>query len=417
MKTNPIITLNNSGFKIANKVWSIPNTYSLTIQSNASGTASSDAMIGTQNYQTNLYATPIQGAVLSGWNVTGGIITNNIFTFSNTDAIIEPVFEEQTMTLWNGSFDDTSWQSTFTKIDSDGTVQIDTAEQFVNCCNGASVFYENNNLTSLNIVLRNDIWLNDVLNLNTATDVRNTLINLGSTRIANTNTNCFMDIAGGKTITINGNNHRIIGLYVYGSTNNNAGAFARVDNSTLKFENLTFDRCLFRSNAQASAAFIMNNANGFVQTKYLNFNKCAIASESTSNYQALMFGFLNTNANTKFEHIYTSFYKCGYIASRSWAEYSCGDGGISNWSSSPRFISIWTNCTNIESYKISGSGSIYVFYGNRANATLTNATYYGLNNIIEQGTSEESVSDAIDNFNTNAEVKLYIYNDNLYQMT
>lgn len=102
MKTNPIITLNNSGFKIANKVWSIPNTYSLTIQSNASGTASSDALIGTENYSTTLYATPIQGAKLSGWNVTGGTITNNIFTFGNIDATIEPVFVENVVNITAG---------------------------------------------------------------------------------------------------------------------------------------------------------------------------------------------------------------------------------------------------------------------------------------------------------------------------
>ena len=102
MKTNPIITLSNSGFKIANKVWSIPNTYSLTIQSNASGTATSDALIGTENYQTNLYATPIQGAKLSGWNVTGGSVVDNKFIFGTSDATIEPVFEEQTFIQYSG---------------------------------------------------------------------------------------------------------------------------------------------------------------------------------------------------------------------------------------------------------------------------------------------------------------------------
>ena len=96
MKTNPIITLSNSGFNIANKVWSIPNTYSLTIQSNASGTASSDALIGTENYSTTLYAIPNEGYRLDTWNVTGGTVTNNIFTFGNTDAIVEPVFSVPT---------------------------------------------------------------------------------------------------------------------------------------------------------------------------------------------------------------------------------------------------------------------------------------------------------------------------------
>lgn len=94
MKTNPIITLNNSGFKIANKVWSIPNTYSLTIQSNASGTASSDAMIGTQNYSTTLYAIPNEGYRLNSWNVTGGSVVDDKFIFGTSDATIEPVFEE-----------------------------------------------------------------------------------------------------------------------------------------------------------------------------------------------------------------------------------------------------------------------------------------------------------------------------------
>ena len=68
--------------------------YSLTINQSISGTASSDALIGTPDYKTNLYATPNEGAQLSGWNVTGGTITNNIFTFGNADATIEPVFKE-----------------------------------------------------------------------------------------------------------------------------------------------------------------------------------------------------------------------------------------------------------------------------------------------------------------------------------
>lgn len=79
----------------SNAIWGLnQNVYSLTINNNASGTATSDTTIGTENYQTNLYATPIQGAKLSGWNVTGGTVNNNVFTFGNTDATIEPVFEE-----------------------------------------------------------------------------------------------------------------------------------------------------------------------------------------------------------------------------------------------------------------------------------------------------------------------------------
>ena len=95
MKTKPIVTLNSSGMTFANKAWAMPNIYSLSVLSNASGTASSVANIGYENYNTNLYVTPAQGYRFSGWNVTGGNITNNIFTFGNTDATVEPVFEEQ----------------------------------------------------------------------------------------------------------------------------------------------------------------------------------------------------------------------------------------------------------------------------------------------------------------------------------
>lgn len=102
MKTNPIITLNNSGFKIANKVWALPNTYSLTIQSNASGTASSDAMIGTQNYSTTLYAMPNEGYRLNSWNVTGGSVFDDKFIFGNSDATIEPVFEKNVVNITAG---------------------------------------------------------------------------------------------------------------------------------------------------------------------------------------------------------------------------------------------------------------------------------------------------------------------------
>lgn len=102
MKTNPIITLSNSGFKIANKVWALPNTYSLTIQSNASGTASSDALIGTENYSTTLYAIPNEGYRLNSWNVTGGSVVDDKFIFGTSDAVIEPVFEEWSYPIYSG---------------------------------------------------------------------------------------------------------------------------------------------------------------------------------------------------------------------------------------------------------------------------------------------------------------------------
>lgn len=104
MKSNPIYTIANSGLKIpGNKVLGVNgNVYSLTINPSTSGTATSDATIGTQNYQTNLYATPMQGTKLSGWNVTGGTVVDNIFTFGNSDAVIEPVFEEQLYVIYQG---------------------------------------------------------------------------------------------------------------------------------------------------------------------------------------------------------------------------------------------------------------------------------------------------------------------------
>lgn len=97
MKTNPIYTIQNSGLEWSNnKLLNIPsNVYSLTISPSTSGTASSDCTIGTENYQTKLYATPSAGCQLSGWNVTGGSVQDNVFTFGNTDATVEPVFEEK----------------------------------------------------------------------------------------------------------------------------------------------------------------------------------------------------------------------------------------------------------------------------------------------------------------------------------
>lgn len=106
MKTKPIVTLNSSGMTFANKAWAMPNIYSLSVLSNASGTATSDAMIGTENYQTNLYVTPAAGTKLSGWNVTGGTVANNVFTFGNSDATIEPVFEEATTALLYSDLDE-----------------------------------------------------------------------------------------------------------------------------------------------------------------------------------------------------------------------------------------------------------------------------------------------------------------------
>lgn len=122
MITNPIYTIENSGLKWSNnKLLNIPsNVYSLTISTSTSGTASSDCTIGTENYQTKLYATPSAGCQLSGWNVTGGSVQDNIFTFGNTDATIEPIFEEyvgpEVVLMPDGKY----WTKNDLSIDDDG---------------------------------------------------------------------------------------------------------------------------------------------------------------------------------------------------------------------------------------------------------------------------------------------------------
>lgn len=70
------------------------NWYEVTMNTATSGSASIDKSIGSNGMTATLSANPIQGATLSGWDVTGGSVQNNIFTFGNTDATITPVFME-----------------------------------------------------------------------------------------------------------------------------------------------------------------------------------------------------------------------------------------------------------------------------------------------------------------------------------
>lgn len=313
--------------------------------------------------------------------------------------------------VWDRStYDDTSWQSTLTTEGSVGTVTISTASQFINFGATASDFYGNNSLTTLNANLTKHFKFNDITTLTDASTVYSTLSNSGVK--SRSTTDGFLMFGGGKVININGNGHIISGLYCYSTASQNGGSFARVNdsNTILSLNNLTFDRCLFRSNAQASSGFSMLSGGSKFISNYLNFNKCAIASESTANYQCIMFGFLNSNDATEYNHTQISLYGCGFKGSRSWSQYSCGCGGISNWSSTPTFKGIWNNATYINPFKLGGSGTMYLYAGNRAVSTYNgNVTYYNVGSgITAQGTAADSEAAAITTFNSTVSSQDYI---------
>lgn len=323
--------------------------------------------------------------------------------------------------IWDRTtYNDTSWQSTLTKSGSVGTVTISKASQFINFGATANDFYANNSLSTLNVELTKHFRFNDTSSLTTATDVYNTLTSNGVK--AQSSTTGFILVNSSKTININGNGHVIQGLYCYTTTNHNGGAFCRVGDSggNLRLNNLTFDRCCFRSNSQASSGFSMINAGAKFITSNLNFNKCAVASESTSSYQTIMFGFLNNNTASEYNHTQISFYKCGFKGARSWSDYSCGCGGISNWSSSPTFKAIWNDATYISPFKLGGNGTMKLYAGNRATTTYNGlCSYYNVGTgITAQGTSVNSESAAIVAFNSsvsNQDYKLVLdANNNLY---
>lgn len=321
--------------------------------------------------------------------------------------------------VWDRTtYDDSSWEETLTKDGTVGTVTISKASQFINFGANVDTFYGDNSLSTLNVELTKHFRFNDTSSLTDATTVYSTLTNGVKSR---TTGDGFMLIGSGRTININGNGHVIQGLYCYSTNSQNGGSFLRFTGGTFSLNNLTFDRCLFRSNAQASSAFSMINSGAKFVSSYLNFNKCAVASESTSQYQCIMFGFLNSNASTTYEHINTSFYGCGFKGSRSWSDYSCGDGGISNWSSSPTFYSKWNNSTYINPFKLGGNGTMKLYYGNRAAGTIFSGTntYYNVGTgITAQGVSKSSAEECITTFNSTVSNQDYILvlddNDNLY---
>lgn len=328
-----------------------------------------------------------------------------------------PVIEWDT---WDRTtYNDTSWQETLTKDGTVGTVTISSASQFINFGATASDFYSNNSLSTLNVELTKHFRFNDTSSLTTATNVYNTLTSNGVK--AQSGTNGFLVAGSSRNITINGNGHVIQGLYCYTTSNHNGGSFCRFsDGGTFRLNNLTFDRCCFRSNSQASSGFSMINGGSKFISNYLNFNKCAIASESTAQYQTIMFGFLNSDTNTEYNHTQISFYGCGFKGSRSWSDYSCGCGGISNWSSTPTFKAIWNNATYINPIKLGGSGTMKLYAGNRASTTYNGTcSYYNVGSgITAQGTGKTSAEECITTFNSTVSNQDYILvlddNDNLY---
>lgn len=335
-----------------------------------------------------------------------------------TPAAPVPVIEWDT---WDRStYNDTSWQSTLTTSGSVGTVTISTASQFINFGSLANQFYADNSLSELNVNLTKHFRFNDTSAITDASAVYSTLSSSGIK--SQPGSYGYLLIDGSKVININGNGHVLQGMYCYINYNHNAGSFCRVGDAggKLTLNQLTFDRCLFRSNSQASSGFSMINGGAKFISNYLNFNKCAIASESTSSYQSVMFGFLNSDANTEYNNTQISFYGCGFKGSRSWSDYSCGCGGISNWSSSPTFKGIWNNSTYINPFKLGGNGTMKLRSGNRAVTTYNgNNTYYNVGSgITAQGTAASSEADAISTFNSTVSNQDYTLvfdaNGNLY---
>ena len=322
------------------------------------------------------------------------------------------------------TYNDTSWQETLVKdASNNGTVTISTASQFVNFGNTVISFYANNSLASLTANITKHFKFNDATSLTTVQDVYSSITSNG-VKANTSNYGLILVDADNTNLTINGNGHVLSGLYCYTTANANAGSFIRAGspNGNITLKDFTFDRCVFRSNSQASAGFSMIAGGTVFTTSFVNFNKCAIASESTASYQALAFGFLNNNDTTTYNHVQTSFYCCGFKGSRSWSEYACGDGGISNWSSSPRFNSVWTDCTYISPVKLGGNGTMMLLAGNRANLTLNGSnTYYNVGtDITAQGVSVNSVETAITTFNNTTlalsrpDFALVVNNDNMY---
>ena len=399
--------------------------YNVNVLQSENGSVSASPISGTYGTEVTLNNTPDEGFMLKSYELTGSTLYDgNKFKFKKSDVSVQGYFKRiiEWDTWDRTTFNDTSWQDTLvTDGSNNGVVTISKASQFVNFGNTVTSFYSSNSLSSLRADITKHLIFNDTSSLTTVQDVYSTLS--GSGVKANTsNYGLIIGTPASMQLTINGNGQVLTGLYCYTTANANAGSFMRADNSSnITLKDFTFDRCLFRSNSQASAGFCMLNGGATVNTSFLNFNKCAISSESTAAYQALAFGFLNNNSSSTYNHIQTSFYCCGFRGARSWSDYSCGDGGISNWTST-NFVSNWTDSTYISPVKLGGSGTMKLLAGNRANLTQygTN-TYYNLGTgITGQGTLVNSVDDSISTFNNTTlalsrpDFALVLSNDNLY---
>ena len=397
--------------------------YNVNVLQSENGSVSASPISGTYGTEVTLTNTPAEGYVFDKYELTGATLYDgNKFKIKKSDVSVQGLFEHEWNTWDRSTFNDTSWQDTLVTDESNnGVVTISKASQFVNFGNNVTTFYSSHSLSSLRADITKHLRFNDTSSLTTVQEVYSTLY--GSGVKANTsNYGLIIGVPASMQLTINGNGHVLNGLYCYTTANANAGSFMRADNrSNITLKDFTFDRCLFRSNSQASAGFCMLNGGATVTTSFLNFNKCAISSESTASYQALAFGFLNDNSSSKYDHIQTSFYCCGFRGARSWSDYSCGDGGISNWSST-NFVSHWTDSTYISPVKLGGNGTMKLLAGNRASLTQygTN-TYYNLGaGITGQGTIVNSVDDSLSTFNNTAlalsrpDFALVLSNDNLY---
>jgi len=68
--------------------------YDVSILTATSGSVSIDKNLGKTSMSATLTPMPDTGAMLSGYEVTGGTINKNILTFGSSDVIIQPYFKE-----------------------------------------------------------------------------------------------------------------------------------------------------------------------------------------------------------------------------------------------------------------------------------------------------------------------------------
>lgn len=76
-------------------VLSLPGDwYNVNILTATSGSVSVDKNLGKTSMSATLTPIPDTGAMLSGYEVTGGTINRNVLTFGSSDVIIQPYFKE-----------------------------------------------------------------------------------------------------------------------------------------------------------------------------------------------------------------------------------------------------------------------------------------------------------------------------------